>query len=66
MAPRAESRSRQIADTLLEAIASAKYPIGSTLPNEHQLCAKFKVSRATVSVALIGASMSEPISGGIK
>ena len=52
MARRAESRSRQIADTLLEAITSAKYPIGSTLPNEHQLCARFKVSRATVSVAL--------------
>ena len=52
MAPRAESRSRQIADTLIEAITSAKYPIGTTLPSEHQLCAKFKVSRATVSVAL--------------
>jgi GntR family transcriptional regulator len=52
MARRAESRSRQIADTLIEAITSAKYPIGSTLPNEHQLSAKFKVSRATVAVAL--------------
>jgi GntR family transcriptional regulator len=52
MAPRAESRSRQIADALIEAITSAKYPIGATLPNEHQLCARFKVSRATVSVAL--------------
>jgi DNA-binding GntR family transcriptional regulator len=52
MARRAESRSRKIADTLLEAITSAKHPIGSTLPNEHQLSARFKVSRATVSVAL--------------
>jgi GntR family transcriptional regulator len=52
MARRAESRSRQIADTLIDAITSAKYPIGSTLPNEHQLSAKFKVSRATVAVAL--------------
>ena len=52
MGRRSESRSQQIADTLLEAITSAKYPIGSTLPNEHQLSARFKVSRATVSVAL--------------
>jgi GntR family transcriptional regulator len=52
MARRAESRSRRIADTLIEAITSAKYPIGATLPNEHQLSAKFKVSRATVAVAL--------------
>ena len=52
MARRAESRSRRIADTLIEAITSARYPIGATLPNEHQLSAKFKVSRATVAVAL--------------
>src|SRR3974390_3519576 len=52
MARRSESRSQKIADTLLEAITSAKYPIGTTLPNENQLSAKFKVSRATVSVAL--------------
>jgi GntR family transcriptional regulator len=52
MARRAESRSRQIADTLIEAITSAKYPIGCTLPNEHQLSARFGVSRATVAVAL--------------
>jgi GntR family transcriptional regulator len=52
MARRAESRSRQIADTLIEAITSAKYPIGHTLPNEHALSAKFGVSRATVAVAL--------------
>jgi DNA-binding GntR family transcriptional regulator len=52
MARRADSRSKQIADALIESITSAKYPIGSTLPNEHRLSAKFKVSRATVSVAL--------------
>ena len=52
MAPRSESQSRYIANSLIEAIALAKYPIGTKLPNEHQLSAKFKVSRATVSAAL--------------
>lgn len=52
MARRKAPLHRRIANTLIEAITSAKYPIGSTLPTEHQLSARFKVSRATVAVAL--------------
>ena len=43
---------RQIADSLIAAIASAKYPVGSNLPTEHELSAKLAVSRATIVAAL--------------
>ena len=42
----------RIANSLVEAIASAKYPVGSNLPTEHELSAKLKVSRATIVAAL--------------
>lgn len=51
MSRRKRPLHRRIADTLIEGITSAKYPVGSTLPTEHQLSAKFKVSRATVAMA---------------
>ncbi len=43
---------RKIANSLVEAITSAKYPVGSNLPTEHELSAKLKVSRATIVAAL--------------
>jgi len=43
---------RKIANSLVEAITSAKYPVGSNLPTEHELSAKLKVSRATIVASL--------------
>lgn len=43
---------RRIAASLREQIASQVYPVGATLPTEHQLSARLKVSRATVVAAL--------------
>jgi DNA-binding GntR family transcriptional regulator len=43
---------RRIADSLVEGIASAKYPVGTNLPTEHELSAKLSVSRATIIAAL--------------
>jgi DNA-binding GntR family transcriptional regulator len=43
---------RRIADSLVQAIGSAKYPIGTNLPTEHELSAKLNVSRATIVAAL--------------
>ncbi len=41
-----------IAEKLSEAIYSGKYPVGSSLPTEMELCAHFSVSRHTVRAAL--------------
>lgn len=43
---------RQIAAALREAMASGRYPAGSTLPTEHRLTAEYAVSRETVRRAL--------------
>jgi DNA-binding GntR family transcriptional regulator len=50
--PRKVPLYRRIADSLVEGIASAKYPVGTNLPTEHELSAKLNVSRATIVAAL--------------
>jgi len=50
--PNGAPRYATVADTLTRAIASGRYPVGSTLPTEHALCATFGVSRFTVREAL--------------
>ncbi len=45
-------RYRVIADRLLTEIASGKHPVGSLLPTEIELCARFSASRYTVREAL--------------
>lgn len=52
MAQRSLPRYRQIANSLIEDISAAKYPVGTNLPTEHELAARLKVSRATIVVAL--------------
>lgn len=48
----AQPRYLQLAKTLLNEIESGKYPIGSQLPTEMELCEQFGVSRATAREAL--------------
>ena len=48
----AEHRYLQVARTLRKEIVDGVYPIGSQLPTEHELCARFSVSRYTVREAL--------------
>jgi GntR family transcriptional regulator len=43
---------KQIAKSLENGITSGKFPIGSKLPTEHQLVAKYGISRATAIAAL--------------
>jgi GntR family transcriptional regulator len=45
-------RYQAIATLLTNAIHSGRYPVGSTLPTEHELCEKFGISRFTVREAL--------------
>lgn len=49
-----DSRPRyvQLAETLARDVAAARFPVGSLLPTEHQLCEQHGVSRATVREAL--------------
>lgn len=42
----------QLANTLFEEIRASRYPIGSLLPTEHELCEQFGVSRFTVREAI--------------
>lgn len=42
----------QLAQTLYEEIAANRYPVGSRLPTEHELCEQFGVSRFTVREAI--------------
>ncbi|RYG99361.1 MAG: GntR family transcriptional regulator, partial [Alphaproteobacteria bacterium] len=42
----------QVAGTLKEEIVSGAWPVGSLLPTEDELCARFSVSRYTVREAL--------------
>lgn len=46
------TRYQQVANTLLAEIEGGDYIIGSLLPTEHELCARFGVSRYTVREAL--------------
>lgn len=48
----AQPRYAQLAQTLLNEIESGKYPIGSQLPTEFELCEQFGVSRATAREAV--------------
>lgn len=51
-APAAVPRYQEIVGILLEEIGNGRYPVGSLLPSEMQLCERFKVSRFTVRAAL--------------
>ena len=42
----------QLASTLFEEIRSGRYPVGSLMPTEHELCEQFGVSRFTVREAI--------------
>lgn len=45
-------RYQQVADSLITAIGTGQYPVGSLLPTEMELCAQYGISRATVREAL--------------
>lgn len=45
-------RYRQILSTLLERLEQGRYPVGSLLPTESELCREFDVSRYTIRAAL--------------
>jgi DNA-binding GntR family transcriptional regulator len=45
-------RYRQVADELIEQIASGNYPVGTNLPTELELCRHYGISRHTVREAL--------------
>lgn len=47
-----EHRYLQVARALRKEIVDGVYPVGSQLPTEHELCARFAVSRYTVREAL--------------
>ena len=47
-----DPRYLQVARTLRQEIVEGVYPVGSQLPTEHALCARFSVSRYTVREAL--------------
>ncbi len=51
-APAAVPRYQEIVNLLLAEISGGRYPVGSLLPSEMQLCERFKVSRFTVRAAL--------------
>jgi DNA-binding GntR family transcriptional regulator len=48
---RAAPRYATVADALIEDIAAGRYPVGSLLPPEAELCARYRVSRHTVREA---------------
>ncbi|MBV9564197.1 MAG: GntR family transcriptional regulator, partial [Bradyrhizobium sp.] len=48
---RAVPRYRAIAEQLLADIARGRYPVGSALPTEIELCRRFDASRHTVREA---------------
>lgn len=49
---RAAPRYLQVAETLVSEIGAGAFPVGSLLPTETELCARFSVSRHTVREAL--------------
>jgi GntR family transcriptional regulator len=50
--PQPEPRYITVANSLTAAISQGRYPIGSTLPTEHELCESFGISRFTAREAL--------------
>lgn len=52
MPPKKIPRYRAIADELIHAIVSKRYPLGSTLPAETELCGQLQASRHTIREAL--------------
>ena len=48
----ADHRYLQVARTLRKEIVDGVYPVGAQLPTEHELCARFAVSRYTIREAL--------------
>lgn len=50
--PRARPRYQKLADALIGEIGAGKFPLGSMMPTELELCERFKVSRYTVREAL--------------
>lgn len=50
--PQPEPRYLTVANALTAAIAQGRYPVGSTLPTEHELCESFAISRFTAREAL--------------
>ena len=51
-AKRPQPRYQQMAETLMEYIRSGQYQVGELMPGEHELVAKFGVSRHTVRESL--------------
>ncbi|MCK9800715.1 GntR family transcriptional regulator [Pseudomonas sp. MAFF 302030] len=47
-----QTRYAVVAKDLMEAIASGRYPVGSLLPTEFELCELYEVSRHTVRAAI--------------
>ena len=50
--PANRPRYQTIADELISDILAGRYPVGSMMPTEHELCDRFDVSRYTVREAL--------------
>jgi len=46
------ARYKELRQVLAEEISSGKHPVGEKFPTEHELCARFEVSRHTVREAL--------------
>lgn len=49
---KAQPRYQDVADTLMEEVSAGKFPVGSMLPTELELCERFDVSRYTIREAL--------------
>ena len=49
---KAQPRYQDVADVLMKEVSEGKFPIGSMLPTELELCERFDVSRYTVREAL--------------
>src|SRR5690242_21711670 len=52
LSPHPEPRYLAVANSLIAAISQGRYPVGSTLPTEHELCERFGISRFTAREAL--------------
>src|SRR5262245_50674392 len=52
MSPPATPLYRELREVLAAEIAAGVYPVGSRFPTDHELCARFGVSRHTVREAL--------------
>ena len=49
---RAQPRYQDVADVLIEEVGAGKFPVGTMLPTELELCERFEVSRYTIREAL--------------